>query len=205
MICIHHILNQDFYLGLLKSRRRNNISPNYISNRTIYLQSRQILSPIAQTTYKLCAVKGSFSFAKAVLEFDTSLFTVGFDMKSLFTNVILIETLNPCVQSLYRNQTHVGNLNKSSFYSLLKVTMFELFLIFDLQFYEHFDGAAMSSSLVPTLANIFRSHFENIWLENYPVRFKQSVYRQFVDDAFFEQRPNMTPLSLAGLIGLITL
>ena len=161
-----------------------------------------MLKPL--TNY-VCAVKGSFSFAKAVLEFDTSLFTVGFDMKSLFTNVILIETLNPCVQSLYRNQTHVGNLNKSSFYSLLKVTMFELFLIFDLQFYEHFDGAAMSSSLVPTLANIFRSHFENIWLENYPVRFKQSVYRQFVDDAFFEQRPNMTPLSLAGLIGLITL
>ena len=51
----------------------------------------QLLKPL--TNY-VCAVKGSFSFAKAVLEFDTSLFTVGFDMKSLFTNVILIETLN---------------------------------------------------------------------------------------------------------------
>ena len=107
-----------------------------------------------------------------------------FDIKSLFTNMPLTETLNLCVQNLYRNQTHVGNLTQSSFYSLLKITMFESFFIFDGKFYEQCDGVAMGSPLGPTLANVFMCHFENIWLENCPAHFKPIVYRRFVDDTF---------------------
>ena len=101
-----------------------------------------------------------------------------------FTNIPLTETLNLCVQNLYRNQTHVGNLTQSSFYSLLKITMFESFFIFDGKFYEQCDGVAMGSPLGPTLANVFMCHFENIWLENCPAHFKPIVYRRFVDDTF---------------------
>ena len=107
-----------------------------------------------------------------------------FDIKSLFTNIPLTETLNLCVQNLYRNQTHVGNLTQSSFYSLLKITMFESFFIFDGKFYEQFDGVAMGSPLGPTLANAFMCHFENIWLENCSANSKPIVYRRFVDDTF---------------------
>ena len=107
-----------------------------------------------------------------------------FDIKSLFTNIPLTETLNLCVQNLYRNQTHVGNLTQSSFYSLLKITMFESFFIFDGKFYEQCDGVAMGFLLGPTLANVFMCHFENIWLENCPSHFKPIVYRRFVDDTF---------------------
>ena len=92
--------------------------------------------------------------------------------------------LNFCVQNLYRNQTHVGNLTQSSFYSLLKITMFESFFIFDGKFYEQCDGVAMGSPLGPTLANVFMCHFENIWLENCPAYFKPIVYRRIVDDTF---------------------
>ena len=66
-----------------------------------------------------------------------------FDIKSLFTNIPLTETLNLCAQSLYRNQTHVNNLSKKSFYKLLKITMYESFFIFDGKFYEQCDGVAM--------------------------------------------------------------
>ena len=112
---------------------------------------RQILSAIETPTYKLATfcdqllkpltnndytIKDSFSFAKKVLEFNASLFMASLDIKSLFTNIPLTETLNLCVQNLYRNQTHVGNLTQSSFYSLLKITMFESFFIFDGKFYE---------------------------------------------------------------------
>ena len=103
---------------------------------------------------------------------------------SLFTNITLTETLNLCVQNLYRNQAHVGNLTQSSFYSLLKITMFESFFIFDGKFYEQCNGIAMGSPLGPTLANVFMCHFENIWLENCPAHFKTIVYRRFVDDTF---------------------
>ena len=107
-----------------------------------------------------------------------------FDIKSFFTNIPLTKMLNSCVQNLYTNQTHVGNLTQSSFYNLLKITMFELFFIFDGKFNEQCDGVAMGSHLGPTLANVFMCHFENIWLENCPAHFKPFVYRRFVDDTF---------------------
>ena len=92
--------------------------------------------------------------------------------------------LNLCVQNLCRNQTHVGNLTQSSFYSLLKITMFESFCIFDGKLYEQCDGIAMGSPLGPTLATVFMWHFENIWLENCPAHFKPIVYRRFTDDTY---------------------
>ena len=107
-----------------------------------------------------------------------------FDIKSLFSNIPLTELLNLCVQNLYRNQTHVINLTKNSFYKLLKITMFESVFIIDGKFYEHCDSVAMGSPLGPTLANVFMCHFEKIWLENCPSDFKPIVYRRFVDDTF---------------------
>ena len=91
----------------------------------------QLLKPLTNNEY---TIKDYFSSAKEVLEFDASLFIASFDIKSLFTNITLTEMLNLCLQNLYRNQTHVGNLTKSSFYSLLKITMFESFFIFDGKF-----------------------------------------------------------------------
>ena len=102
------------------------------------------------------------------------------DIKSLFTNIPLTETLYLCVQNLYRNQTHVGSLTKSIFYSLLKITMFESLFIFNGEFY----GVAIGSALGPTSANVFMCHFENIWLENCLAHFRPIAYRRFVDDTF---------------------
>ena len=77
-----------------------------------------------------------FSFAKEVSGFDDSILMASFDTKSLFTNIPLIETLNLCVENLYRNQIYVDNLTKSSFKSLLKITMFESFFIIDGKSYD---------------------------------------------------------------------
>ena len=43
--------------------------------------------------------------------------------------MLVTDTLNLWVQNLYRNQPDVANLNKSSFYNLPKIAMFE-FLIY---------------------------------------------------------------------------
>ena len=56
-----------------------------------------------------------------------------FDIKSLFINITLTEKLKLCVQNLYKNETDVSNLTKSSFYSLLTITM-ESFLIINEDF-----------------------------------------------------------------------
>ena len=66
-----------------------------------------------------------------------------FNIKSAFTNITLTKTLNLCVQNLCRNQVHVNNLTKISFYKLLKITILESFFIFDGKFYEQCDGVAM--------------------------------------------------------------
>ena len=111
-----------------------------------------------------------------------------FDIKSLFTNIPLTETLKLCVQNVvqnvYKNQTHVGSFNKTWFYSLLKIIMFESLFIFDGKIYGQCDGVAIGSRLGPTLANVFMCPFENIWLENCPAHFKPFVYRRFLDDIF---------------------
>ena len=51
-----------------------------------------------------------------------------FDIKSLLTNVPLTETLNLCVQTLYRNQTHVGNLTEVRCIACLKLPCLNHFL-----------------------------------------------------------------------------
>ena len=54
----------------------------------------QLLKLLTNIEY---TIKDSFSFAKEVLEFVASLFTTNFDIKSLFTNIPLTETLNLCI------------------------------------------------------------------------------------------------------------
>ena len=89
------------------------------------------------------------SFAKEVDEFDPNLVTAIFYVKSLFTNIPLIETIALCFENLYRNQTHMGSLSKSYFCRLLKMTIFESFSIFDQRYYKQCDGVAMGSPLGP--------------------------------------------------------
>ena len=49
----------------------------------------QLLKPLTNNEY---TIKDSFSFAKEVLEFNASFFMASFDIKSLFTNILLTET-----------------------------------------------------------------------------------------------------------------
>ena len=60
----------------------------------------QLLNSLTNNEY---TIKDCFSFAKDVLEFDSSLFMASFDIKSLSTNIPLTETLNLCVPNLYRS------------------------------------------------------------------------------------------------------
>ena len=77
----------------------------------------------------------------------------------------------------------------------VKITIFESFFIFDGKLCEQRDEQwnfmklyetlwAMGFPLVPTLANVFIYHFENIWLENFQSHFKPIFYRRLVDDKF---------------------
>ena len=163
----------------------------------------KLLKPITTNEY---TINDSFSFAKEVEEFDSNLIMASFDVKSLFTSIPLTETVRNCyqknflidyqymfgfykdsrhkVENLYRNQTYIDNLSKSSFRRILEMTMYESFFIFHQEYFKQRDGVAMGFPLGPILGNVFMCHFENIWLENCPTQFKPVLYRICVDNTF---------------------
>ena len=56
------------------------------------------------------------------------------------------------------------------------------FFTFDQKSYEQCDSVGVGFTLRPILADVFMCHFESIWLENCPSRFKPIIYRRFTDD-----------------------
>ena len=107
-----------------------------------------------------------------------------FDIKSLFTNIPLIETLEIIQTVLFSNQTQFSVFKKDEFMSLLRLAVLDNIFIFNGDLYKQIDGVAMGSPLGPTLANIFLCYHENKWLTDCPPEFKPLLYRRYVDDLF---------------------
>ena len=53
-----------------------------------------------------------------------------FDVKSLFTNIPLQETIDLCVQKLHKDKNYMDGLSKDSFREMSTVTMTESFILF---------------------------------------------------------------------------
>ena len=145
----------------------------------------KFLIPILEPfTHNEFTVKDTFSFAKEITKYDSSLFMAILDFESLFTNIPLKETINICVSELQNKNLYNGKLNKFDLVKLLETATCESSFIFDFPLYKQIDGAAMGSSLGPTLANAFLCHYEKERLDKCPSHFKPIVYRRYVDDIF---------------------
>ena len=131
---------------------------------------RPILSAIGTPTYKVAkflvpvlncltvnefTITHSFTFAKEIVDQDSSLFMASLDVDSLFTNIPLGETINIRTESFFNERDAVEDLNKSEFKELLSLTTKESYFIFNGLLYIQIDGVAMGSPLGPTLANAF--------------------------------------------------
>ena len=151
-----------------------------------------ILEPLAHNEF---TVKDSFSFAKEITKYDSSLFMASLDVESLFTNIPFKETINNCVSDLHNKNLDNRKLNKSDLFKLLGTATSESSFIFDFVLYKQIVGVAMGSPLGPTLANAFLCHYEKEWLDNCPSHFKPIVYRRYVDDIFvlFSSKEHLQP------------
>ena len=169
---------------------------------------RPILSAIGTPTYKLSkfllplmtpistndyTVSDSFEFARQVLDYDSSLFMASLDVKSLFTNIPLDETINIACDELFKARDIVQKLTKQDFKDLLSTAVKESLFLFNKRYYQQIDGVAMGNPLGPTMANIFMCNFEQKWLANCPTEFKPLVYKRYVDDIFvlFREKHNL--------------
>ena len=139
-----------------------------------------ILSPLTTNQY---SIKDSFSFVKEVVNLNFEhCFMASFDIKSLFTNIPLDETIS-LTTNLHAEQA-LSKFDKATISQLLSLATKENIFLFDNQLYEQIDGVAMGSPLGPTLANIFLCFHENKWLSECPIDYKPLFYRRFVDDTF---------------------
>ena len=84
------------------------------------------------------------------------------DVESLFTNIVIDETIKTEVEDLFSNNMYQGKLSKSKLYYLLKLATSESSFIFDNILCKQIDGTSMGSPLGPTLANEFLCHYEKL-------------------------------------------
>ena len=80
-------------------------------------------------------------------------------------------------------ETYCG-FTRAQFKKLLELCTKDNLFVFNDELYRQIDGAPMGGCVSPTLADVFLSHYEEIWLSNCPTDFKPVVYRRYVDDCF---------------------
>ena len=107
-----------------------------------------------------------------------------FDVKSLFTQIPLDETIDICLEELFMNSDVVNGFNRSQLKELLILATKECYFLFNSTLYKQIDGVSMGSCLGPSLANIFMCYMERKWLNECPIDFKPLLYKRYVDDTF---------------------
>ena len=109
---------------------------------------------------------------------------VSLDVDSLFTNILLEETIDICVDNLYNDNEDLPNIRKHTFRNFLNIATKETFFMVNNKYYKQVDGVAMGSPLGPALGNIFMCSFEKKWLHDCRNDFKPVFYRRYTDDIF---------------------
>ena len=132
-------------------------------------------------------VDNSYTFVDRLKDFTDvqDLTMASFDVENLFTNIPLFETIEICLNTLFKDihDTVIG-LNRILFKSLLELSVLNSIFIFAGKFYKQIDGLGMGLPLGPTFANIFMCFHEVSWLTNCPPDFKPIFYNRYVDDTF---------------------
>ena len=139
-----------------------------------------LLEPVTRK-FSQYTVQDSFTFVDMIRKTPAKdTYMVSFDVKSLFTNVPLEETIEICANELYNNNSNI-KLSKSNFIKLMYMATSGIEFCFDGQMYSQVDGVVMGSPLGPTLANIIMGHLEAEFFNknDFPL-----MYCRYVDDCF---------------------
>ena len=135
-----------------------------------------------QDRYCKRTVKDSFDFVEKLRNkpVPPNAHICSFDVVSLFTNVPIEETVDICMDVLYRNDdVDTPWISESAFRLLLLMVTTGVEFSFNNVMYKQVDGVAMGSPLGPVLANVFVGYCESkiddsLWPD---------LYVRFVDDS----------------------
>ena len=142
------------------------------------------ISLIETITKNSFTIKNTFEFFKKICEQNSENCKTGLDVKSLFINIPLEETITVCCDSLYKKQEFLCIISKNQFKKLLKAALSNNYFLFDGIIYQQVDGIVMDSALCTSLAKALLAHDEQIWLSDCPDEFKHVYYKIYMDDIF---------------------
>ena len=83
---------------------------------------------------------------------------VSYYVPSLFTNILLQETIDIAINLIFNHNTNL-NITKKELKKLFLLATSKTHFIFNSKFYNQINGVAMGSPLTPVLASIFMGFY----------------------------------------------
>ena len=143
-----------------------------------------IISPLAGQSTSFVKNSAHFTQLLAQRQLKKQELMVSFDVSSLFTKIPVDEALTIIQERLNADETlpERTNLSVESLMHLLKICLKTTYFVYDGNYYQQNEGAAMGSPLSPIIANIFMEFFEEAAIES--ATLKPSFWIRYVDDTF---------------------
>ena len=146
-----------------------------------YNLARFLGDPISPLVPNYYSCKDTFSFVSQIKNANLSRkFLVSYDVTRLFTYILLQETIDIAINSIFNHNPNL-NITKKEIKKLSLFATLQTHFIFNSKFCNQINGVAMGSPLAPALANIFMGSYESNWLIEYNLN-KPNFYWWYVDD-----------------------
>ena len=172
----HKLLSKDFQD--LSFRPTASSIATYIYNLAKFLS--ELLDPVIPNKH---CFKDPFSFCEKIQGVSANdYFLVSYDVCSLFTSILLTETIEIAVELIFQNKTNL-KISKNELKQLFKFATSGTHFLFQSNFYDQIGGVSKGSSLGLVLANLFMGYHEKNWLQEFDIG-EVLLYRRYVDDSF---------------------
>jgi hypothetical protein len=177
--------------GLTKIHKDNNPMRPVVSyvNSPAYLLAKYLNTLILEVTQfkPKYGLKNSMELCQYLKEQTPpkNALLVSFDVKSLFTNVPVEESIE-CLSTVLNNCCDQDSI-KEDIINLVKTCIHQSYFCFEEEYYEQNNGLPMGNPLSPILADIFMSFLENKLLDDSFNSLINNIfcYKRYVDDIFF--------------------